>query len=71
MKFNYSVDQVTTILKVTRRTVYNYLKCGELEAYKEGKEWRIPEESLLNFIKNGKSKDYKYKVEGKEVPKTE
>ena len=39
MKFNYSVDQVTTILKVTRRTVYNYLKCGELEAYKEGREW--------------------------------
>ena len=65
MKFNYSVDQVTRILKVTRRTVYNYLKHGQLEAYKDGKEWRIPEESLLNFINNGKSEDYKYKVEGR------
>lgn len=64
MGYVYSVEQVTNILKVTRRTVYNYLKYGEISAYKEDGKWRIPEDSLLKFIKNGKSQEYKYKLEG-------
>jgi excisionase family DNA binding protein len=47
----YSVDETAAILKVTRRTVYTYLKSEELKAVKLGKEWRIKYEDLLSFIK--------------------
>lgn len=47
----YSLDEVTKILKVTRRTLYNYLKAGKLKGVKMGKEWRIRHDDLDRFTK--------------------
>lgn len=50
MKELYTVKEATDLLKVTRRTLYTYINEGKLEAFKIGKEWRIPKEALERFI---------------------
>lgn len=49
----YSVDEVAEILKVTQRSVYTYIRSGQLKAAKIGKSWRITHSSLQEFIENG------------------
>ena len=49
----YTLDEVADILKVTKRTLYNYIKAGTLHAVKMGKYWRVSEETLKDFISNG------------------
>ena len=49
----YTLDEVADIMKVTKRTLYNYIKAGALHAVKMGKYWRVSEESLQDFISNG------------------
>ena len=48
----YTLDEVADILKVTKRTLYSYVKAGKLKAVKLGKYWRVSEESLQAFISN-------------------
>lgn len=47
----YTILEVAEILRVHRRTVYTYLKNGDLKAFKPGKEWRVTPEDLEDFIK--------------------
>jgi excisionase family DNA binding protein len=49
----YTIEEVTQILKVTQRTVYNFIKSGDLKAVKVGKYWRIKHEDLEAFLTNG------------------
>lgn len=49
----YTLDEVADIMKVTKRTLYNYIKAGTLNAVKMGKYWRVSEENLQAFISNG------------------
>lgn len=49
----FTLDEVADILKVTKRTLYNYIKAGKLPAVKMGKYWRVSEESLQAFISTG------------------
>ncbi len=46
----YTVEEIAELLKVTKTTVYSYIKKGELKAKKIGKYYRITEESLREFI---------------------
>lgn len=46
----YTLDEVADILKVTKRTLYNYIKAGELPAIKMGKYWRVTQENLQSFV---------------------
>ena len=46
----YTLDDVADILKVTKRTLYNYIKAGELPAIKMGKYWRVTQENLQSFV---------------------
>ena len=46
----YSIEEVSQILKVTRRTLYTYLKDGRLRATKIGKEWRVRHQDLEAFL---------------------
>ena len=46
----YTLDEVADILKVTKRTLYNYIKAGELPAVKMGKYWRVTQENLQSFV---------------------
>ncbi len=49
----YTVDEAADILKVSKRTVYSYIKSGKIQAAKIGKYWRIPEGRLKEFIFTG------------------
>lgn len=51
----YTMDEVADILKVTKRTLYTYVKSGKLHAVKIGKYWRVSEENLQAFISTGSS----------------
>ena len=52
----YTLEEVSDILKVTRRTIYNYIKNGDLKAVKMGKYWRVSETNLQDFIEHGTKK---------------
>lgn len=47
----YTPQEIAEILKVTDKTVRNWIRSGELDAVVVGKSYRIPEESIKNLIK--------------------
>lgn len=49
----YTIEEVTQILKVTQRTVYNFIKNGDLKAVKVGKYWRVKHSDLEAFLASG------------------
>lgn len=49
----YTLDEVADILKVSRRTLYTYIKEGKLPAVKMGKYWRVSQDTLESFISTG------------------
>lgn len=49
----YTILELTEILKVTRRGIYNWIKSGKLKAVKVGREWRVTEEGLQDFLQKG------------------
>lgn len=51
----YTTTEVADILKVTRRSVYNYIKAGHITAVKIGSGWRISSAELDRFIKDAQS----------------
>jgi excisionase family DNA binding protein len=46
----YTLDEVASELRVTKRTVYDYVKFKKIMAVKVGKMWKVVE-SELNYIK--------------------
>ena len=51
----YTLKEVAEILKVSRQTIYNYLKAGRLRATKFGKEYRVTREDLEQFVACGRN----------------
>lgn len=51
----YTLQEVADILRVTKQTLYNNIRKGNLQANKVGKEYRITEEQLQDIVKNGYS----------------
>lgn len=49
----YTLDEVAEVLKITRRTLYTYVKAGKLKAVKIGREWRVSEDALQDFLNKG------------------
>ncbi|TSC93113.1 MAG: DNA binding domain-containing protein [Candidatus Berkelbacteria bacterium Athens1014_28] len=58
MKYKFlSVEEVASILKVTKMMIYRYIKTGKLTAYKVGKDYRINKEEFDKFIDSLEIKD--------------
>ena len=52
----YSVKEIKNHFGVSRQSVWNWIRSGNLKAFKFGlKEWRIKESELKKFIENKKS----------------
>ncbi len=51
----YTLQEVADILRVSRQTIYNYVTAKRLKATKLAKEYRVTEEDLQDFIKNGRN----------------
>lgn len=45
-----SVDDACEALKVGHNALYEMLNSGKLKAYKNGRVWRIPKESVRRYI---------------------
>lgn len=58
----YTTKEVLGILKVTKRTLYNYIKAGQIKAIKCGREWRVTEDALKVFLEHGTEPDYLEKL---------
>lgn len=46
----YKVQEVASLLQVPDFQVYELAHMGELQAFKVGKHWRIPESGLETYI---------------------
>ena len=51
----YTLQEVADVLRVSRQTIYNYVTAKRLKATKLAKEYRVIEEDLQDFIKNGRN----------------
>ena len=49
----YTLKEVENFLKVSRRTVYRYIKSGKLKAVKVNGQWRVPREELERIAREG------------------
>ena len=45
-----SVEEACEALKVGHNAIYELLNSGKLKAYKNGRVWRIPKESVRQYI---------------------
>lgn len=50
----YTIEQVAEMLRVAYMTVYRWIKAGKLEAIKAGKQYRISEKCVNDFINSNK-----------------
>ncbi len=58
----YTTEEVQDILKVTRRTLYRYIKAGQIKTVKLGREYRITEDALKDFLEHGTEDNYMDKL---------
>ena len=58
----YTLEEVMDVLKVSKRTIYNYIKADQLKAIKVGREWRVTEKALAAFLETGTEEGYYQKI---------
>jgi putative molybdopterin biosynthesis protein len=51
----YTVDEIAEKLAVSKYAVREWIKAGELQAYKFGKSYRISEEMFQNYLEKKKT----------------
>lgn len=51
-----TVEQVASLLQVSKMTIYRYIGAGKFKAHKIGKEFRIPKTELERFLKKTSTK---------------
>ena len=52
----YLVEELAKVLRVSKMTIYRYIKAKKIKAYKIGKEFRIDHEEFNNFLNKVKTK---------------
>ena len=53
----YTPDEIAERLKITRRTIYQWLKQGRLKGVKLGDLWRVSESDLKAFLAGDQEKE--------------
>ena len=46
-----TVEEACEALRIGRNTLYDLLHSGQLKGYRNGRVWRIPRESMIEFIR--------------------
>lgn len=49
-----TINEIIAILKVSKLTIYRYIKAGKLPAYKVGRDYRIKKEEFDKFLNQSK-----------------
>jgi len=52
-----TINEVIKILKVSKLTVYRYIKAGKLPAYKVGRDYRIKSSDFGAFLEKNKKEN--------------
>ena len=52
----YLVEELADALRVSKMTIYRYIKAGKVKAYKIGKEFRIDKREFKSFLNKVKTK---------------
>jgi len=52
----YLVEELAKVLRVSKMTIYRYIKAKKIKAYKIGKEFRIDYEEFNKFLDKAKTK---------------
>lgn len=50
MEKHYSTEEVSEILGISTYTIREYIRNGSLKGFKIGREWRISESDLQEFL---------------------
>ena len=51
----YTLDELMDILKVSRRTLQNYIRKGTLKAFRVGNQWRVTKKQYEEYIEKHKT----------------
>ena len=54
----FTTAELAKKLKMNTQVITRKIQSGEIRAYKIGKDWRIPEQSVFDWLENN-SNDYK------------
>lgn len=54
----YTVEEVANLFKISKHTVYELIKRGEINAYKVGNKMRMDEQDVENFKKKRQTKEH-------------
>ncbi|MEH7378604.1 helix-turn-helix transcriptional regulator [Neobacillus drentensis] len=54
-ELSYTIEEVSQLLKVSKLTLYDLVKKGELPVFRVGRQMRIDSKDLDNYIKNHKT----------------
>ena len=46
----FTTDEAAEVLRVGFYTLYDLLQSGKLKAYRNGRLWRIPKKSVIQYI---------------------
>lgn len=46
----YTTEEVTQLLRVGYNKLYELLQSGKLKGYRNGRVWRIPKQSVIEYI---------------------
>lgn len=52
----YTLEEVASILKLSKRTLYSHFKNGTIPAVKIAGQWRVTEDQLKEFLSGAGSK---------------
>ncbi len=47
-----TIEEVAEVLKLGTTHTYRIVRSGQLKGYKEGKDWKIPKSSLIDYIQS-------------------
>jgi len=51
-----TINEIIEILKVSKLTIYRYIKAGKLPAYKVGRDYRIKQSEFQKFLEKSKKR---------------
>ena len=45
-----TIEEVAELLRIGMTQAYRIVRSGNLKGYKEGKDWKIPKQALINYM---------------------
>lgn len=53
-----NVQELREILSIGRNSAYDLLKQGEIQAFRIGRNWKIPKDSVIHYISQWQNRSH-------------